>query len=783
MVRNFCKGVVVIGLLIGLTTTAFAEPKLVAVKGSSELLGPVKAPKVIADGKFQFESSKLDMGKAADIFDGNYDTLIRTPEVNPAFFQFAAESPVSFRGIRVKMSEDKHDYTLAAAANIEDLKAKTGSYRVLSKGSVGNDGNIIFVSPSTVSYSVFRLDAKRTSGDNYVHVLEWEFLEPVKLDSIAVDYKTRCKHGGGEPALYSPLNDNSTRPGDSILSMRIIAKAGDQSFDASDLAKVQVKSKYAKPWRGGPAWELTKPETVDVTVSIGGLTTKGKVAVQPRSIKNHEMDLDALYVERLPKINYDGPHGGWPLEGQRVIWRAHAKNWGDKAVTTEYRWTINGREESRGQVKINGGQEITLDLPWNWVQKRHTIAFEINPNKKIKEFIGHNNKVEFASDALTIGIYVEKSYTDIFHDEQYKLGIDDANGFDDWIQRDVRHWNKMLRVARFAECPEGAKDQVRVDSIRVVPDQALPFQVGDWPTNFPNTDDKTVDLIWGYPYKPDEFKDWIDIDKFKKKFAPDNVYVDPFCLNFYIMHELGHARYLVDSYGFDVHAGSEDPEKSNIQIKDDQGRNICGLYLQKKNMVHHCHYGGQMSGEYENYSPYEIVMLNRVAGVRPTKGNANGSSDIGAYLYDIPKSFKIKFTGPNGETLANDPVKVYWAGPKDNEWYGKFYDNVVDREFTTDSEGCITTDITFFDKNGKIIHTYGYANTVPIVRVDHLGKTYYIFIEVSQVNMIYNLSKDPVPTLTVEVPLRDGEPTPLSIDYGRRILPDWRLRNQFDMPK
>ncbi|HOK53317.1 MAG TPA: hypothetical protein PKV43_02525 [Armatimonadota bacterium] len=780
---SFPKTIAAIGLAIGLAVGASANPKIVKMDGSSELFGPGETPKVIAEGRFELESTKLDTGKPSDIFDGNYDTILRTPSINPAYFQIVTEEPITFRGLRIRMSEDSHDYTLAAASTLDDLKAKKGSYTVLTKGSIGMDGCIIFVSPKPVSYSAFRLDAKRTSGDDYVHLLEWEFLEPVKLDSLTVDYKIRCKHGGGEPAVYEPLTENSTRPEDSILSLRVMAKIGDEVFDATDTAEVKVDAKYAKPWLGGPAWHLTKPETVGVTVTAGGLTAKGKVKVEPRTLKNQEFDLDAMYVERLPKIDFDGPNGGWPYEGQPVIWRAHAKNWGDKAVTTDYRWTIDGREVSRGKVKIRGGEEVTLDLPWNWEQKRHYIMFELDPEDKIEEFIPYNNRVEFVSDALTVGIYVERSFADIYHDTQPGLGFGDVNSFHDWTQRLVKHWNKMLRMAKFyPECPNGALDQVRIDKIVVCPDQSLPYQNGDWPTNFPNLEDKTVDLIWGYPYKFDEFKEPIDVEGIRKKTAPDNVYTDPFFINFWTIHELGHARYLVDTYGFDVHATSGDPETPNILIKDDLGRDILGLYLPKKGFVHRCHYGGQMCGEYEQYGPYDIVMLNRVAGKRPKKGNANGTSDIGEYLYDIPETFKIKFTGPNGEILANDPVKVYWAGPK-NEWYGKLYDNVVDREFTTDSEGCITTDITFFDKEGKIAHSWGHANTVPIVRIDHEGKTYYIFVEVSQINMLMHLSEDPVPTLTLEVPLREGEPTPIDPEYGRRKLPDWRLRTQFDLPE
>jgi hypothetical protein len=95
----------------------------------------------------------------------------------------------------------------------------------------------------------------------------------------------------------------------------------------------------------------------------------------------------------------------------------------------------------------------------------------------------------------------------------------------------------------------------------------------------------------------------------------------------------------------------------------------------------------------------------------------------------------------------------------------------------------ITTDKFFFAEDGKIEHTWGHSNAVPIVRIDHQGKTYYVFIEVTEVNMLANTCKDSVPVITAVVPLRTGEPTPLPVEYGRRKAPDWRLRTLFDIPK
>ena len=783
MTRVWFPALCTFSLVVALALPVSGEPKLASVPGASDLLlGPAKPPQVVRDGRMQVQHTQLDIGKPSDLFDGKYETVIRTPSINPAFFEFVLAEPVSFYGIRLATIAEKHDFVLAAAANSEDLQAKRGSYRVLARGRTDMTGDVIYAGREPVTFSAFRVDLKRLTGDDYVHLSEWEFLEPVSIKTVQVDYKIRTNHGD-EPAIYKPLDENASRPAGSLLILRVKAtKADGETFDATSAARIKCGSRYARTWRGGPSLELTKPGTVAVSVQVGTVTVHGKVQVAPRKLANRQMDLDALYVERLPRINFDAPNGGWPKPGQQVIWRAHVQNWGERTVTPGYRWTLDGCEVASGAVRIRAGETATVDLPWTWEQKRHEIAFEVDPDDKIPEPVGHNNRVEFETDALAVGFYIDRSFADIHHEYQYQLGLDDANSFADYAQRQIRHWNKMLRRARFPEAPEGALDRVRLDEVLVVPDQAVPFQGGDWPTNFPNLEDKSVDLIWGFPYKLDYFEKPIDIEGIKKQIAEGRTNGHYFFLDLALIHELNHARYLVDSYGFDVHVGATDPEKSNIRIKDDQGRWIVGLYLQKEGIVHWNHYEGDMGGGYEQYGPYEVVMLNRVAGQRAQGGNTNGTSRCGAYLQDIPKQFRIKFVGPKGEVLANDPVKLYWAAPQEG-WYGKLYDNEADRQYQTDADGAITVDPTFFSKDGKIIHTWGHSNAVPIVRIDHQGKTYYVFLEVSEVNMLANTSKDPIPTLVEEIPLRDGEPTPLPADYRRVGVPDWRLRTAWEPPK
>lgn len=761
-----------------LSHSAFAEPKLVAVEGAPGLLlAPVKVLQSVADGRIKADVSQFDAGKPSDLFDGNYATFLRSPSQSQLSVTVQFSEPVSLHGIRVKMIDCRVEYTLSAAD-----QGTGASYKVLKSGTtpqVGDD--IVFAGASQVTYSSFRLDVRRVEGDD-VRIAEWELLGPVTPKELKVDYKVRTSHGDGEKAVYRPLDQTAERPVDSLFIPHVLVACDDgRAFDATGIAKVSSKSKGVGKWEISPNLVMTRPGNAAVVVEVAGLRSTGTIRVTPRPYKNSEPDLDVLWIERLPRIDFDAPNGGWPKPGQKVIWRAHVQNWGRTDLTTDYQWKLDG-EFTTGQIAVPAGKEVTVDLPWKWEKTRHTLSFGVDPENRIAELVEHNNSLEIATDALTVGFYVDRSYADKFHEDQYKLGIDDANSFADWGQRIIRQWNKMLANSRYPEAPNGALDRVRLDLVRVVPDQAIPFQGGDWPTNFANLNEKSVDLLWGFPYKFDQWEKPIDIEAVKKDIAKQNLGGHWFFLDLALIHELNHARYLIDTYGCDTAVGGKTLETSSIKIKDDQGRWICGLYLQKEGAVHWDHYEGDMGGPYEIYGPYEIVMLNRIAGQRAQGGNCNGTSQIGSFLQDIPAKFKIKFAGPNGEVLANDPVKVYWAAPKD-EWYGKLYDNDVDREFTTDAEGSITTDKFFFAKDGKLVHTYGHSNLVTIVRIDHAEKTYYVFVEATEANMLANVSKDPVPIIVKTVPLRTGEPVPLPADYERRRAPDWHFRTLFDFPK
>jgi hypothetical protein len=225
MVRKWLITLSAAALAAALALPSLAEPKLVAA--GDVLLGPVKTPQFILDGGFKAETTKLDTGKPADVFDGDQGTLMRTPSINPAFFQFVFEKPVSFYGLRINDNGAKHEYTVAGAANAEDLLTRQGSYKVIGRGTTDSSGEIVITGKTMMTFSALRIDLHRVEGDDYIHLSEIEFLEPVKLKSMEVTYKIRTSHGDYEKNIYKPLDETATRPEDSLFIPRVIVTSED----------------------------------------------------------------------------------------------------------------------------------------------------------------------------------------------------------------------------------------------------------------------------------------------------------------------------------------------------------------------------------------------------------------------------------------------------------------------------------------------------------------------------------------------------------------------------
>ncbi len=435
---------------------------------------------------------------------------------------------------------------------------------------------------------------------------------------------------------------------------------------------------------------------------------------------------------------------GWPTNGQLVTWRAFVKNWMTASVeNVAYAWYLDGSNIASGTVSLSPTNHTTVDCPWVWTFDRHELTFAIDPEDAIEEFSELNNRIQTWTDAITVGFWVEQTLYDYFHQYQKDLGIG-ANSWEDWAQRHVARWNEMFELAVFGnDTPSGVMDRIRLGQINIVPDDALPLSGSSYDTNMPDYTNRTVDLQWGFPETNWMGGCMLTMYGNHTSISDNNA----FYFEGSLLHELGHARYLIDTYGFNVH--DNDPGAagawSNITITVN-GEIIVGTpYMPLRPpwwdsvyfpTVHGEPGYGLMSGPYTLIDHYGAAALNLIDGHRAWKGNYNSPQNIGVFKNDLPDENRFTVRDGFGNLLTNAVIKIYQSGTGSG-WYAKRYDNIPDVTGATDTNGQALLGRCPFDTDGTIEHGYGKANGCAIMRVEQDGRVGFGFFNSMVFNMNY----------------------------------------------
>ncbi|MBN1511108.1 MAG: hypothetical protein JXB13_03770, partial [Phycisphaerae bacterium] len=537
--------------------------------------------------------------------------------------------------------------------------------------------------------------------------------------------------------------------------------------------------------------------------SVSATSSDGSTVVSHPTAPGVGTDLNVMFIERTPKYNYDATKNT-PAVGDTVTFHGHIRCWGPAGAaplgSVAYEWRIDGEVVDSGTITNfealtppyafdysgypNPTDDATLRnpnnwpknpwaynesspptgwrvvrLPWVWEAGRHTVELIVDPANAISEVSEANNQRLDYTDALIASFWVEETTWRYFHEYQYMLGVG-RNSWEDWIQAQMAKQNGLYENAIWPNTPEGCVDRVRIDRIIVVPDDQLPVN-GGLPTNNPDSSDKTPDLQWG-------FEAYTAGSGFYDNHTSTSL-TNAFYIEQSLIHELGHARYLIDSYGFDVHNTAHHGGYDSVQIWEGStyvGGSEYMPYLAWEEVLHYNVNGGIMSGPYEfQWSPYEAGALNRIGGQRARCGNMNAPCNIGEYLQDLPQNNHVLFVDPFGHPRAGADVRVYRAtsGPG---WYGKTFDNTPDLYFTTDANGYAHMPRNPF-KNGTILHTYGEASSVIILRIEHLGYVWYEFVEAAAFNMEYwaGHTQDAYYTIELERRVTDSDSDGLHDDW------------------
>jgi hypothetical protein len=396
------------------------------------------------------------------------------------------------------------------------------------------------------------------------------------------------------------------------------------------------------------------------------------------------------WISRSPELEYvwgsaNPAVDGWPLAGSTVTWRAHIRNYGTSPVNAlPYVWRVDGVQVAAGAVNVAANGVTVVELQRLWTADRERIQVTVG-----------EHELETFSDALSVGFWVEQSFHDQFRARQHELGIG-STGFEDWAQRTISLFNDMAAMA-------GVIDRLRLQKIVVVPDRALPLNglpadasLGANGATHPDQNDRTVDLMWGF--RATELNGYLRGSK-----------SDP--LNWFYtgvgaLHELGHARYLVDVYAWDVR---HLPPHFRIDVPG-------VVPVESGGLVHRTPEQGLMNKHYSFIDRYSARAMNRIAGRRAVAGNYNEPRNFGEFLNDMPAENSVTIRDEQGVAIPNAGVEIYRATRTSPTplWYGAHFDSTPDLVLRTDDRGRVLVGRSPF---GTVVHAPDLNTGVVIVRV------------------------------------------------------------------
>lgn len=151
---------------------------LVAVGTTSAQTTPLDVNWHLNNGKATITSSPIDIGSVGEVFDGKTVTLARSQAVNPMTVTINFTTPKTLDRSRVWFIAGDNQWRIETADTIQDMDTASGTFQVALDWVEGpewtwQDRN--FAAP--VTCRVVRLKLQRLTGDNYVHLNEWELYQ------------------------------------------------------------------------------------------------------------------------------------------------------------------------------------------------------------------------------------------------------------------------------------------------------------------------------------------------------------------------------------------------------------------------------------------------------------------------------------------------------------------------------------------------------------------------------------------------------------------------------
>lgn len=133
---------------------------------------PVNILEGLQNGQITVDHSPLDIGAIENAFDGNFDNLARSANVNPMVVTLTFGYTFNITATSFTNNSESTLWTVEAAQSLADLNAKTGSYQKLV-AAAPHSGFATSTKNVAGSGKILRLTMQKQCCDNFNHLEEW----------------------------------------------------------------------------------------------------------------------------------------------------------------------------------------------------------------------------------------------------------------------------------------------------------------------------------------------------------------------------------------------------------------------------------------------------------------------------------------------------------------------------------------------------------------------------------------------------------------------------------
>jgi formylglycine-generating enzyme len=242
---------------------------------------------LLASGGASVTHTTIDIGPISNLFDGSVNTLIRTPNIDPAVVTLTFTQPQTLRGFRAYFSYASGNpailWQVETADTQADLDSRTGTWRqaVASTGTpIETYSTVTLGAPVTARLA--RFTATKLQGDDYVHINEWQLLGPLVSDSTPPGVTFASPNvsvaGGSAQFITATVSDASGVDVSSLHTGDLLA-TGPNGFSASAVfygvdSYFNGSPRLATYWLIPPGgfWDSTDSGTYTLTLQAGGVS-------------------------------------------------------------------------------------------------------------------------------------------------------------------------------------------------------------------------------------------------------------------------------------------------------------------------------------------------------------------------------------------------------------------------------------------------------------------------------------------------------------------------------